>query len=106
MSPTPPTIVSGWFLLGVGQLSVMNCSPDFPVTSSKRMVLLPAAGAQFIRSGAVVVAGSVRGRKSPALHHPKVRRKSRLLKRIFFSQLADLASNEATPFESVPGYPI
>src|SRR5260370_3498147 len=35
----PETIVSGWFLFGVGLLSVTKVIPDRPVMSSKRMLL-------------------------------------------------------------------
>ena len=39
----PEIIVSGWFLFGVGLLSVKKSKPDLPVTSSKRILLLLSA---------------------------------------------------------------
>jgi hypothetical protein len=38
----PETIVSGWFLLGVGELFVVKSRPERLVTSSKRMAVLAA----------------------------------------------------------------
>src|SRR5437867_7742447 len=43
MRPTPEIIVSGWFLFGVGLLSVTKFMPDRAVTSSKWMPVLRSA---------------------------------------------------------------
>src|SRR3954469_5068656 len=40
MRPIPETIVSGWFLFGVGELLVVNCRPERAVMSSKRILPL------------------------------------------------------------------